>query len=134
MMKPLKHLSLFAILGAFGCSYNARAPEQYRADTAALLETQQAAVKQCYDNILRTDPAVSGNVAIKFTVKEETGEIASPAIDTNRTTAPEPLAQCVLQAITNLRLMPPDDNDGYATFVYEFRVNPASETTVMPSG
>ncbi len=132
MKNSLTRLSLFAAASVLGCSYNARAPEQYRADTAALLETQNAAVKQCYDNILRVDPAVSGRVAIKFTVKEETGEISSPAIDSSATTAPEPLAQCVLQALSNLKLVPPDENEGHARFIYEFRVNQA--TTVTPAG
>jgi hypothetical protein len=132
MKNSLTRLSLFAAASVLGCSYNARAPEQYRADTAALLETQNAAVKQCYDNILRVDPGVSGRVAIKFTVKEETGEITSPAIDSSATTAPEPLAQCVLQAVSNLKLVPPDENEGHARFIYEFRVNQA--TTVTPAG
>ena len=132
MKNSLTRLSLFAAAAVLGCSYNARAPEQYRADTAALLETQNGAIKQCYDNILRVDPGVSGRVAVKFTVQEETGQITTPAIDAATTTAPEPLAQCVLQALSNLKLVPPDDNAGHARFIYEFRVN--EPTTVTPAG
>ncbi|HEY6561577.1 MAG TPA: AgmX/PglI C-terminal domain-containing protein [Polyangiaceae bacterium] len=133
MKNSLKRLSLFAAASVLGCSYNARAPEQYRADTAALLETQNAAIKQCYDNILRVDPGVSGRVAIKFTVQEETGEVTTPAIDSTATTAPEPLAQCVLSALTNLKLVPPDENTGHARFIYEFQVNQAPSVTPSPS-
>ena len=136
MMKSLVQLSLVACAGAaLGCSYHARSPEQYRDDTAALLDTQQTTVKQCYDTLLKTDPTVSGRVAIKFTVKEETGVLENPAIDPANTTAPETLSQCVLQAVSSLKLQPPDERDGHATFVYEFRPNtPGATTTTLPSG
>jgi hypothetical protein len=128
MMKSLTHLSLFAVaFTAVGCGFAARSPEQYRSDTAAVLETKNVEVKQCYDEILKRDPNVSGTVAIKFTVQEDTGQFMGPAVDASGTTAPEPLTQCVLQAMSNLTLSPPDANDGQATFVYEFRVNPAAE-------
>jgi hypothetical protein len=137
MTKTLTHLSAFVVLGALtGCGYTARAPEQYRDDTAALLETQSGAIKQCYDNVLKTDPGLSGRVAIRFTVKEETGEVTAPAVDSAETTAPEPLAQCVLQALSGLKLHPPDAQDGHATFVYEFQVNTpggAAATALPPS-
>jgi hypothetical protein len=130
MIKSLVQSSLFVAVGTvIGCSGAARSPEQYREDTAALLETQNGAVKQCYDDILRKDSQVSGKVAIKFTVKEETGQLADPAVDSAATTAPAPLAECVLQAISSLKLHPPDANEGHATFVYEFHVNPP-----LPSG
>jgi hypothetical protein len=126
MLKSFAQLSLLAALGAVtGCGATARTPDQYRADTSALLETQSVAIKECYDQILRSDPNVSGKVAIRFTVKEDTGQITDAVIDSASTTAPEPLAQCVLQAVANLKLMPPDAHDGRATFVYEFQINPA---------
>src|SRR5262245_7075492 len=94
MHKSFAQVSLLVVLGAVtGCGTTARTPDQYRADTNALLETQSSAIKDCYDQILRTDPNVSGKVAIKFTVKEDTGQLADAAIDSASTTAPEPLAQ-----------------------------------------
>jgi hypothetical protein len=41
------------------------------------------------------------------------------------TTAPEPLGQCVITAINGLTLDPPDERDGIASFVYEFKAAPA---------
>jgi hypothetical protein len=111
-------------MASVGCSFMARDPEQYRDDTRALLETRNPQVKQCYDDALRQDPALAGQVAVQFTVQPETGKITNPAVVPGRTTAPEPLGQCVVQAIDGIALQPPDEREGQATFVYEFQVVP----------
>lgn len=139
MMKSLTRLPLLVVLGAAtGCGAAARSPEQYRDDTAALLETQNGAIKLCYDDLLKTDPHVSGKVAIRFTVKEGTGQVIEPKVDPASTTAPEKLSQCVLTAISTLKLQPPDAQDGQATFIYDFHVNPpppaAPAAAAPPSG
>jgi hypothetical protein len=41
-------------------------------------------------------------------------------VDKARSTAPEPVQQCVMQAIGNLRLSPPDDQRGEAMFTWDF--------------
>jgi hypothetical protein len=107
-------------LCAIGCSAIARSPEQYRDDTQALLETRNAQIKQCYDEALKTDAKLSGQVTVKFTVKAETGKIANPEVDAARTTAPPALGQCVVQSIDGLALQQPDERDGQATFTFDF--------------
>jgi hypothetical protein len=134
MMKSLTRLTLLVVLGsATGCGAAARSPEQYRDDTAALLETQNGAIKLCYDDLLKTDAHVSGKVAIRFTVKEATGELTEPKIDPASTTAPEKLSQCILTAISTLKLQPADAQDGQATFVYDFHVNPPLPAAAAPA-
>ena len=105
---------------ALGCSAIARSPEQYRDDTHALLETRNAQIKQCYDDALKTDATLSGQVTVKFTVQAETGKIANPELDPARTTAPPALGQCVVQSIDGLALQQPDERDGQATFTFDF--------------
>jgi hypothetical protein len=115
-----KYTLVCVALCSMGCSFMARSPEQYRDDTQALLESRQPQIKQCYDTALKTSSTLSGQVAVKFTVQAETGKIMDPAIDPARTTAPEPLGQCVVQSLDGLVLAPPDERDGQATFVYDF--------------
>lgn len=106
------------------CSYHARSAEKYRNDTQALLDTRQAAIKQCYDTALASQGDLQGTVAIQFTVEEDTGRVMNVAVSPAGTNAPEPLSQCVLNSVQGLALTPPDAREGLATFVYEFRVNP----------
>ena len=52
-------------------------------------------------------------------------EISHAAVDAARSNAPAALGQCVVHAVDGLVLAPPDRNEGRATFVYEFKANPA---------
>jgi hypothetical protein len=120
MMKRTTTLCLFVFAACAGCSFTARAPEQYRDDTRALLETRQAQIKQCYDDALKQDAKLAGQVTVQFTVQSETGKIMNPKVDPAHTTAPDSLGQCVVSALDGLALAPPDARDGQATFVYQF--------------
>jgi hypothetical protein len=104
-----------------GCSGTARGLEAYRADTQKVLEAKSPDIKRCYDEALKADAKSSGVVVVKFTVEHKTGAITTQAVDPAKTTAPKPVSDCVLQAMQGLRLDPPDNNDGRATFAYEFR-------------
>jgi hypothetical protein len=119
-------------MASVGCSFMARAPEQYRDDTRALLETRNPQVKQCYDEALRQNPTLAGQVAVQFTVQPETGKVTNPSVVPGRTTAPEQLGQCVVQAIDGIALQPPDEREGQATFVYEFQVAPGGAVPAPP--
>ena len=127
MMKhSLMPLAVAALLGGtVACSFAARGPKMYEEDTRKLLETKQADIQQCYDQVLEADSTASGTVVVTFTVQAETGKIVNPAVDPQRTSAPEPVGACVTQAIDGLVLEPPDQNDGNATFAYEFKIGPA---------
>lgn len=132
MAKSLIQLSLLALaVAAAGCSVNIRSPEQYRDDTQALLETRNAAIKTCYDDALKTKTDLTGRVTVHFMVEKKTGKITNPAAVPAGTTAPEALTTCVVNSINGLVLTPPDDNDGDATFVYDFTSQAA---TPAPAG
>ncbi len=126
MQKSPLHLALFALtVGAVGCSVTARDPNMYAQDTQKVLESRNAAIKTCYDQILKTDSKVAGTVTVKFTVKTETGDLSDIKVDAAGTTAPEALSQCVVTSIQGLKLAPPDDKEGLATFTWNFQVGGA---------
>ena len=116
--------SLALVAAATACSFAARDAKMYEADTAKLLATKNAEIKQCYDAVLQANPTVSGTVVVRFTVAEETGKIVDAAVVPEGTTAPPELGQCVVQSISTLALQPGDNNPGHATFMYEFTVLP----------
>jgi TonB family protein len=109
------------------CGGTARNVEVYRSDTQNLLATRDGQLKGCYDAALKADAKAAGTVAIQFTVEKKTGEVTNATIDKTKTTAPEALGGCVLEAVKGLKLDPPDRNEGRATFVYEFK--PATTPT-----
>jgi hypothetical protein len=120
-MKALITLGMLGILvGASGCGAGARLPDQYKADTRALLETRNGDIKACYDAALAQNKDLSGKVVVHFMVESETGMIKEAAV-LPESTAPENLSSCIVNAISGLTLDPPDVNDGDATFMWEFQ-------------
>ncbi|HEX2733256.1 MAG TPA: AgmX/PglI C-terminal domain-containing protein [Polyangiaceae bacterium] len=111
---------LLAAAGASACEYHARSPEDYQTATRAVLDTRSAQIKTCYDGVLKTDKKAAGVVVVHFTVTEETGAITGAEV-TKDSTAPEALGQCIVQALEGLTLDPPDERQGDATFVWEFK-------------
>jgi TonB family protein len=107
------------------CGGTARGLEAYRNDTGALLETRTAQLQRCYGDALKTNAGLSGTVTVQFVVENKTGTITSPSVDQSKSTASPVLGDCVVKAIDGLTLAPPDRNEGRATFVYEFKPNPA---------
>jgi len=124
MTTNLRNLLVASALLAptFGCSFMARGPEQYRDDTAAVLAQRNAQIKSCYDKQLDTDETVNGKVVVNFTVEKKTGMLTNVVVDESQTTAPKPLAACIVSAMDGLQLTPEDQRDGLATFVWEFKV------------
>lgn len=128
-MRTSLMLSLLCVGAAsVGCQAIVRDADTYEKDTGKLLETKNADVKTCYDESLKGDPKVGGNVGVHFMIQKETGKVVDPKVDPALTTAPESLSQCVLKALDGLVLNPPDNgNDGLATWVYEFKPNPQKQ-------
>jgi hypothetical protein len=130
-MRTRTILSLLFVAGAAvvpGCTCIARDAETYRADTRNLLETKNAALKDCYDDALKADPKLDGTVVIKFKVEKKTGKILDAAVDTERTKAPEALSQCIVRAVDGLVLDPVDQREGQATFSWTFKANPPKQS------
>lgn len=120
-------LALASLVGAVGCEFHARSPEDYRSVTRALIETRTSQIQSCYDDALKTNKEAKGTVTVHFFVQEDTGALdkieALPA-----STAPETLQQCVVTALQGLVLQPPDARKGDATFSFEFAANGVKAT------
>jgi hypothetical protein len=126
MRKSPTHLALLALaVTAVGCSVAARDANNYAQDTQKVLETRNGAIKTCYDQLLKADPNIAGTVTVKFTVKTETGDLADIKVDAAGTTAPEALSQCVVTSIQGLKLAPADEQEGLATYTWNFQVGAA---------
>jgi len=119
-----RNIPTLALLGVSltlaGCSFYARSQKDYRDATEKLLASKDAELNSCYDGVLKTTPGATGKVTVQFNVEEKTGKIADVKADPARTTAPQPLIDCVTTAITGLVLDPADQRKGLATFAYEF--------------
>jgi hypothetical protein len=97
----------------------------YAADTQKVLESKSADIKKCYDEALKAKQDLAGKVTVKFTVKNETGELTNIQIDPANTTGAQPLQGCVTAALQGLKLTPPDEKEGIATYSWEFQASPA---------
>jgi hypothetical protein len=109
---------LVATLG--GCAV--RSAEMYRDDTRKLLDTRQTGLQACYDAELQSHPDAAGKVIVRFSVEDDTGKIVDPKIDDLQSTPNRSLRGCVLDALKDLVLDPPDERKGDATFVWEFQI------------
>lgn len=127
-MTKTKILSvLFAAPFALGCQFMARAPEQYKADTDKVIESKQADLKKCYDEVLKKDKKAAGKVVVTFMVAPETGEFQNVAVDPEQSTAPAALGECVATVLTGLKLDPPDRREGVVSWSYDFQANPPKQ-------
>jgi hypothetical protein len=112
-------MACMAMLSACSVSYHARNAEDYRQATRALLESRETEFKQCYAGVLASTPDASGSVAVQFVLEEKTGKIVT-ATSLPESTAPQPLQECVLNALNGLALDPPDQRKGVATMTFDF--------------
>ena len=125
MTRMSRWLAAGLVASAAACGGTARGLEAYRDDTGKLLETRNAQLQSCYSDALKSDAKLSGTITVQFVVENKTGMISRPSVDQSKSTAPPVLGDCVVKAIDGLTLAPPDRNEGRATFVYEFKPNPA---------
>lgn len=103
-----------------GCSFHMRSPDQYRTATRSLLDAQRGSIESCYANALTSDAEAGGKVVVKFDVQEKSGDLMNAAVVPEETTADATLQQCVLSALEGLKLDPPDQRLGQATFQWDF--------------
>jgi hypothetical protein len=106
------------------CGGTKRSTQQYRADSEAALQTRHGQIEACYQKALEADPKTHGTLTIHFTVEKKTGRFKNASVDTTKSSAPEPIVNCVIGGLTGLKLEPADKNEGRATFVYQLQ--PAS--------
>ena len=103
------------------CGGFTRTPEQWTEDTYKLLESKSGDVTTCYNEALKKNPLLEGKVTVDFIVHNKTGQVAKVRVDANKTTAADPARKCVVKAVEDLKLGPPDANTGKATFTWEFK-------------
>ena len=72
--------------------------------------------------MLKVTPGAVGRVTLKFDVETEGGKLVNIEVDKAKTTAPAPVAECVVKTINGLAVVPPDRRTGQATFVWEFAI------------
>jgi hypothetical protein len=114
-------LSVLAVQTLSACQFYARSPDEYSAETSKLLQTKEAELKSCYDELLEKDSELKGTVSVDFTVEAKSGTIKDPTINKDKTTAPESLQKCVLDVMDGLKLDPPDQREGKASWAYNFK-------------
>jgi hypothetical protein len=129
MQKTIMAIALVAIGTATGCS-SGRTAGVYSDETRALLQTKTPTLTECYNARLKQAPQAHGLVTVHFTVQKETGAITNVTIDEKSTAGPN-LRECVMGALQGLVLTPPDENDGEATFTWDFSVG--ASATLKPS-
>jgi hypothetical protein len=98
-----------------------RDPEFYAQGLDEMLATRNDAIATCYDRFLdEQDPEARGELVVEFDVLKRSGELVNIAVDTSRTTVPDPLAACVTDELAELRFAPADAKTAHATFAWEF--------------
>lgn len=135
MNKTIKLTGLtLALLSATACGGYTRTPEQWTEDTRQMLEAQNEFIKSCYNRELKGNPKLEGNVTVKFLVENGSGRVKRVKLDDSGTTAGDPVRKCVMENIKDLRIKPPDANDGRATFTWEFKATiPAATEPAEPA-
>lgn len=106
------------LVAADGCAV--RNPEMYRDDVRKLLQTKGGILQSCYEAELRVHPNANGKVVAHFIVERESGRVIEVQIDDIASTPDRTLRGCVLEALKELVLYPPDSRHGAATFTWEF--------------
>ncbi len=91
----------------------ARGPDDYRVVTRSLVDTQKAAIEDCFGG-------QKGKVVINFTVEKKTGKIMNPVVDEKASTASAEAGTCVATKIDGLAIEQPDMRDGAATFTWKY--------------
>lgn len=105
---------------SLGCSFAARNPKSYSEDVESVISARKKEIKKCYDALLDKDEKAGGIVAVKFKVEAKSGEIKDVKVDEKKTTASKEVAACLVDNMGGLKIDPPDQREGHASFQFEF--------------
>ena len=119
----MKQLALACVVAAIlpACSFYARGPNDYRDAVRNVLNGQQSSIEDCYKAAYEKDKTLGGKVVVRFDVEPKTGAISNAKVVEEATDAGPPLQQCVLSSLGGLKLDPPDQRKGEATFAWDFQ-------------
>jgi len=119
-MKQTRLPLCLALLSLGACSFYARGADDYRKATRELLETKNGSLEACYERSLADSEGAKGKVVVEFEVQAKTGKIVKAKVVETKTEASEALQRCVLSVLDGLKLDPPDQRTGNATFEWDF--------------
>ena len=120
-MKQAHLILITAVFFLFGSSCIMRSTEDYQAETKKLVETKSGSIKDCLDNARAAAPETSGEVVVTFTVAKKTGALENIAADSDKSTAPPALQECVTSALAGLALDPGDMGPGEVTATWSLQ-------------
>lgn len=113
-------MAALSLVSLSACSFYARGADDYRKATRELLEKKNDSLEACYAKALDETEGAKGTVVVQFEVQAKTGKIVKAKIVEKKTDANEMLQRCVLSALDGLKLDPPDQRTGNATFEWDF--------------
>lgn len=87
-----------------------------------LINTRRAAITRCYETQLRSDPTLSGRVAVSMTI-QESGSVTNVRASEN-TTGSDEVASCVVRVISGFRFNPGPEG-GSVTYSFPFVFEPS---------
>jgi len=129
------------------CVAYIRDPENLELEVVEIIEANEDSLVDCYEKQLANTqfkiesierskqgpyadigPAVSkhvaqfnGTVVLSFFVEKKTGNFSHPRVEPTNT-ASQPLVQCVIDSLNDLKLEPVDQRTGKVTLAWDFKV------------
>jgi hypothetical protein len=119
-MRTLAACTIAASLTLAGCATFARSTAEYSTDVRGALADRTPSVTSCYGRALQTMPTAAGTVTVTFRILPESGKVAHAKIRPARSTAPQPVQQCVLDALEEITLDPPDVSEAVVEASWKF--------------
>lgn len=107
-----------ALSSVAGCAY--RDAKMWTDDVQKAVQPKQPDIAACYDGVLKSNPNAAGKVAVAFEVETEEGRFTNITVDRSKTTAPEPVQECVTKNLQGLAVNPPDKRLGQGTMEFDF--------------
>ncbi len=118
MKTTLLIIGAVSLVATVGCAH--RDEKMWNDDVSKVFQSKQGDMQSCYDNVLKTDPKAAGSVAVAFEVETEGGKIQNVVVEKGSSTAPEPVQQCVTNALQGLVVSPPDNRLGQGKWTFQF--------------
>ncbi len=98
-------------------AYGGPPPESSRDLIQRIMKRHNGAIRACYENALKLDPTVKGQITIAWTINTK-GEVEKPTAKTN-TTGNKDLEACITKAVEKIRF-PATDSPTQITYPFTF--------------
>jgi hypothetical protein len=118
MNKILLITASLALASVTGCAY--RDAKMFSDDVNKAVAPKQPDMKACYDGVLKSNPTAAGKVSVAFEIETEEGKFTNITVDKSKTTAPEPVQECVTKNLQGLAISPPDKKLGQGSMEFDF--------------